>query len=275
MTNNRFSFSQISRRTLLGTLAVATAVFGSAVSVRADEPIKVGIVAGEDETVWAVAAQEAAKNGLTVELVVFSDYVQPNEALAAGEIQANAFQHLPYLEAQIQQHRYEIEPAGYTLVQPIGLYSRKHASLADIPDGASIGIPNDPSNGGRALHLLAANDLLTLRDGAGVLATAIDIAENPKNLQIRELDAGIVGRSLDDLDAGIVNTDWAFKSGIDVEKERIAQENLPGNPYRNFIAVRTSDKDQPWVAKLVAAYQNDAVKEALATAYKGTTLPAW
>lgn len=275
MTKTSFSLSLISRRALLGTMALATAVFGTALPVKADETIKVGIVAGEDETVWAVAAQEAAKAGLTVELVVFSDYVQPNEALAAGEIQANAFQHTPYLEAQIQQHKYEIEPVGYTLVQPIGLYSRKHASLADIPDGASIGIPNDPSNGGRALHLLAANDLLTLRDGAGILATAIDISENPKNLQIRELDAGIVGRSLDDLDAGVVNTDWAFKSGIDVEKEVIAQEALAGNPYRNFIAVRTADKDQPWVAKLVAAYQNDAVKEALATAYKGTTLPAW
>lgn len=268
-----------SRRAFLGFLAASAVVLalvgGMAGHASAAETVRVGIMSGEDEEVWKVVAAEAEKNGLTVERVVFSDYVQPNEALANGEIQANAFQHQPYLDAQVQQHGYKIVPVGYTLVQPIGLYSRKHASVADLPDGAAIGIPNDPSNAGRALNLLQDNGLLKLREGAGILATAIDVEENPKNIQIRELDAGIVGRSIDDLDAGVVNTDWALKSGIDPDKERIAQEPLDGNPYRNFIAVNEADKDAPWVRTLVAAYQTDAVREALATWYKGTTLPAW
>lgn len=267
------------RSSVLSLLALSAVVIaGGAMSVseaKAAETVKVGIMAGEDEEVWKVVAAEAAKNGLDVERVVFSDYVQPNEALANGEIQANAFQHQPYLEAQVQQHGYKIVPVGYTLIQPIGLYSRKHKSVADLPEGASIGIPNDPSNAGRALNLLQAQSLIKLRDGAGILATAIDVESNPKNIQIRELDAGIVGRSIDDLDAGVVNTDWALKSGIDPQKERIAQEPLENNPYRNFIAVHEQDKDAPWVKTLVAAYQTDAVKQALATWYKGTTLPAW
>ena len=262
----------LSRRTVLGALSAAL-LMGTAGTAMA-ETVKVGIMAGEDEAVWQVVAEEAAKKGLTVETVPFSDYVQPNEALANGEIGANAFQHGPYLEAQIQQHGYEIEPAGYTLIQPIGLYSRKHESVAEIPDGGSVGIPNDPSNGGRALNLLAAQGLITLRDGAGILATALDVETNPKNLQIRELDAGIVGRSIEDLDAGVVNTDWAAKSGLKAD-DRIAQESLTDNPYRNFIAVRTVDKDAPWVKTLVAAYQTDAVKQALDEAYKGAAQPAW
>ncbi|MBB3936195.1 MetQ/NlpA family ABC transporter substrate-binding protein [Aureimonas phyllosphaerae] len=265
--------SALSRRTVLGLMSGA--MLAATAAGAAAETVKVGIMSGEDEAVWQVVTQEAAKAGLTVETVAFSDYVQPNEALANGELQANAFQHQPYLDAQVQQHGYDIVPVGYTLVQPIGLYSRKHKSVAEIPEGGSIGIPNDPSNAGRALNLLAAQGLLKLRDGAGILATAIDVEENPKNLEIRELDAGIVGRSIDDLDAGVVNTDWALKSGIDPARERIAQEPLENNPYRNFIAVRAADKDAPWVKTLVAAYQTDAVKAALNDAYKGTTLPAW
>lgn len=271
--------SSASRRTVLGMLAASVAVVAmgglGTSGAMAAESVKVGIMAGEDEEVWKVVAAEAAKNGLEVERVVFSDYVQPNEALANDEIQANAFQHQPYLDAQVQQHGYKIVSVGYTLIQPIGLYSRKHKSVAEIPEGGSIGIPNDPSNAGRALNLLQAQGLIKLREGAGILATAIDVESNPKNIQIRELDAGIVGRSIDDLDAGVVNTDWALKSGIDPAKERIAQEPLENNPYRNFIAVREDEKDAPWVKTLVAAYQTDAVKEALATWYKGTTLPAW
>ena len=264
------------RHILFAGLAMGVALLASGMAM-AQEPqtVRVGIMAGEDEEIWKVVASEAAKSGLTVEPVVFSDYVQPNEALANNEIQANAFQHEPYLQAQIQQHGYEIVPAGYTLIAPIGLYSRKHASVAELPEGATIGIPNDPSNGGRALNLLADQGIIKLREGAGILATALDVSENPKNVQIQELDAGIVGRSIDDLDAGVVNTDWALKSGLDPQKERIAQEGLENNPYRNFIAVRTEDKDKPWVKTLVSAYQSEPVRAAFETVYKGSILPAW
>lgn len=264
----------LSRRGLLAAIALASSL-ALPFSAQADQTVRIGIMAGEDEQVFEVVKAEAAKHGLTLQTVLFSDYIQPNEALANNEIDANAFQHQPYLDAQIEQHGYALEAAGYTLIQPIGLYSRKRASVAEIPDGATIGIPNDPSNGGRALKLLADQGLVTLRDGAGVLATALDITENPKNIRVQELDAGIVGRSIDDLDAAVVNTDWAFKSGLDPQKDRIAIESLDNNPYRNIIAVRSADKDEPWVAALIASYQNPAVAAALEAAYKGAALPAF
>ncbi len=269
----------LSRRAL-GGLAVSLLAFtalGSGLSAaRAEEQtVRVGIIAGEDEDVWRVVTEEAARRGLIVKTVVFSDYTQPNEALAHKEIDANAFQHKPYLDNQIKTQGYKIVPVGYTAVWPIGLYSRKFNSVAALPDGAVIGVPNDPSNEGRALRVLEGAGLIKLKPGTGILATVADIESNPKNLKIKELDAGIVGRSIDDLDAAVVNTDWAFKSGLNPDKDRIAQEPLADNPYRNFIAVREGDQNQPWVPVLVASYQNDAVKQALAKAYKGTGIPAW
>ncbi len=267
------------RRAALVALAVAAAAVSTlslpATGLAEDKKeLKVGIISGEDEDVWRVVTAEAAKKGLTIEAVVFNDYTQPNEALARGEIDANAFQHLPYLESQVAQHGYKIVPVGYTAVWPIGLYSRKHAKVADLPDGAVVGVPNDPSNEGRALRVLQNEGLIKLKDGTGILATIADIAENPKNLEIKELDAGIVGRSVDDLDAAIVNTDWALKSGLTPEN-RIAQEPVDDNPYRNFIAVREESKDEPWVKPLVEAYQNDAVKAEFDRVYKGTGISAY
>jgi D-methionine transport system substrate-binding protein len=260
-------------------VAVALALAGSALlpqaSARAAETIKVGIMGGEDEDIWKVVAAEAAKSGVIVTTVVFNDYTQPNEALERGDVDANAFQHKPYLDNQIKTRGYHIVPVGYTAVWPIGLYSHKIHSVADLPKGAIIGVPNDPSNEGRALVLLQHEGVIKLRDGAGILATTTDIVDNPKGVQIKELDAGVVGRSIDDLDAAVVNTDWALKSGLKPDKDRIAQEPLADNPYRNFIAVKAGHENDPWVKPLVAAYQNDDVKQALAKVYHGTGLPAW
>lgn len=236
--------------------------------------IKVGIISGEDEDVWRVVQQEAAKAGLTIETVVFNDYTQPNEALERDEIDANAFQHQPYLDNQVKTQGYHIVPVGYTGVWPIGLYSKKHARVADLPDAAVIGVPNDPSNEGRALRVLQNEGLIKLKEGTGILATTADIAENPKKLEIKELDAGIVGRSIDDLDAAVVNTDWALKSGLTPEN-RIAQEPVVDNPYRNFIAVKAGNENEAWVRKLVAAYQNEAVKAEFDRVYKGTGISAY
>ena len=269
----------LSRRAALAALAI-TAVSVSVLSVSAPavaedkKELKVGIISGEDEDVWRVVVAEAAKKGLTVETVVFNDYTQPNEALSRGEVDANAFQHLPYLENQIKTNGYKIVPVGYTAVWPIGLYSKKHKAVAELPDGAVIGVPNDPSNEDRALRVLQNEGLIKLKDGTGILATITDIAENPKNLEIKELDAGIVGRSVEDLDAAVVNTDWALKSGLSAEN-RIAQEPVADNPYRNFIAVREESKDEPWVKPLVEAYQNDAVKAEFDRVYKGTGIVAY
>jgi len=274
-----FDALRLSRRAGLAAIfASAVAAFGlmttATPSFAADKTIKVGIMSGEDEDVWRVVTTEAAKKGLKVETVVFNDYTQPNEALERGEVDANAFQHQPYLDNQVKQHGYHIVRVGYTGVWPIGLYTKKYKAVADLPKGAVIGVPNDPSNEGRALRVLQNQGVIKLKDGTGILATTADIAENPKNVEIKELDAGIVGRSIDDLDAAVVNTDWALKSGL-TPKDRIAQEPIDGNPYRNFIAVKQGSENEAWVKTLVAAYQNDTVKAEFDKVYKGTGLSAY
>jgi len=276
--NTLFSLT-LTRRAGLAALAAAavglSALATAAPSFAQDKSsIKVGIISGEDEDVWRVVTAEAAKQGLTIETVVFNDYTQPNEALERGEIDANAFQHQPYLDNQIKTQGYHIVPVGFTAVWPIGLYSKKHASVAELPEGAVVGVPNDPSNEGRALHVLQNEGLIKLKDGTGILATIADIEENPRKIEIKELDAGVIGRSVEDLDAAVVNTDWALKSGLTVEN-RIAQEPVADNPYRNFIAVKAGSENEPWVKTLVASYQNDTVKAEFDRVYKGTGISAY
>lgn len=256
---------------LLFTLGLASAQTARA----ADQVVRVGIMSGEDEDVWRVVSANAAKRGLTIKVTTFADYTQPNEALSQHDLDANSFQHKPYLEAQIKARGYRIVPVGYTYVQPIGLYSRKVKSIAELPQNAVIGVPNDPSNEGRALLLLQAQHLITLRPNVGLLPTAIDIADNPKHIHIKELDAGIIGRAIGDLDAAVVNTDWAVKSGIKIPQERIAQEQVGGNAYRNFIAVDEKNANAIWVHKLVESYQQANVADEILRVYHGATLPAW
>nr|WP_244639338.1 MetQ/NlpA family lipoprotein [Aureimonas endophytica] len=255
--------------------ALPLAGLGLSAAQAETKSIKVGIMSGEDEDVWRVVTAEAAKKDLKIETVVFNDYTQPNEALENGEIDANAFQHQPYLDNQIKTNGYHIVNAGFTAVWPIGLYSRKAHSVAEIQEGAVIGVPNDPSNEGRALKLLEREGVIKLKSGTGILATIADIESNPKKVEIKELDAGVVGRAIDDLDAAVVNTDWALKAGLDAEKDRIAQEPIADNPYRNFIAVKAGSENEPWVKALVAAYQNPVVKVEFDRVYKGTGLAAY
>jgi D-methionine transport system substrate-binding protein len=271
---------RITRRGLRAGLAGLVLALGGTLALAAparaaDQTLRVGIMSGEDEDVWRVVAANAAKHGLAIKITTFNDYILPNDALDHHDLDANSFQHKPYLDAQVQAHGYKIVPVGFTYVQPIGLYSRKHKSLAALPKGALIGVPNDPSNEGRALLLLQEKGLIKLRADVGLLPTARDIADNPKAVHIKELDAGIVGRSLADLDAAVVNTDWAIKAGIKISQERIAQEAIDGNAYRNFIAVNAADADKPWVKALVASYQQKNVSDEILKVYHGATLPAW
>ena len=262
-------------KTALFSILVACGVVSAQPGLAAGQTVRVGIMSGEDEDVWRTVAANAAKHGLTVKVTTFSDYTQPNEALAQHDLDANSFQHKPYLDAQIQARHYDIVPVGFTYVQPIGLYSRKVKSVDALPQNAAIGVPNDPSNEGRALLLLQANGVIKLRDDVGLLPTARDIASNPKHVQIKELDAGIVGRAIGDVDAAVVNTDWAIKAGIKIPQERIAQEKVANNPYRNFIAVNAKDAQAPWVKTLVESYQQANVASSILTVYHGATLPAW
>lgn len=261
--------------TLLGTLTLSVTFAAAPLAHAANQTVRVGIMSGEDEDVWRVVAANAARHGITVKVTTFADYTQPNEALTEHDLDANSFQHKPYLDAQVKARGYKIVPVGFTYVQPIGLYSHKVKSVADLPQNATVAVPNDPSNEGRSLLLLQSLGLITLRSDVGLLPTARDIAKNPKNIRIKEIDAGIVGRSIDDVDAAVINTDWAVKAGIKIPQDRIAQEKVPGNPYRNFIAVNEKDANAPWVHALVESYQQTNVATEILSVYRGATLPAW
>lgn len=237
--------------------------------------IKLGVMDGPEAEVWKTALDEAKKQGLDIELIYFSDYALPNEAVNSGDIDANAFQHKPYLDAQLEQRGYKLSIAGYTVLYPVGVYSRKIKDLKDLRDGAIVGVPNDPSNGGRALRLLDTLGIIKLKDPSNVLATTLDIVENPKKLDIRELDAGMLGRAIDDFDIAIVNTNWALTTGLDPEKDAIAWEDAKDNPYNNIIVVRTADLDKDWVKKLVAAYNSEPVRETITNIFGATAKTSW
>jgi D-methionine transport system substrate-binding protein len=216
----------------------------------------------------------AAPQGLVLRIIEFQDYIQPNAALAAGDLDANCYQHQPFLDQQVRDRNLPLVAAGKTLLFPLGIYARQHKTLADVPAGSRIAIPNDPTNGGRALVLLAANGAFTLRPGSDFRATVADIAANPRRLRIVELDAAQLPRALDEVAAATINSNYALPAGLNPVRDAIALESAD-SPYANLIAVRRQDREAPWVARLVAAYQSPAIKEFVATTFQGAVLPAF
>ncbi|MET0185738.1 MAG: MetQ/NlpA family ABC transporter substrate-binding protein [Achromobacter sp.] len=243
-------------------------------AVAQDKPLKIGVTAGPHAQIFEVVKQEAAKQGLALQIIEFSDYVQPNAALAGGDLDANSYQHQPYLDNANADRGYKLESIAKTVIFPIGIYSKKIKSLDELKEGARIAIPNDPTNGGRALLLLQDKGLIKLRDGVGLKATPIDVQDNPKKIRFIELDAAQLPRSLDDTDASAVNTNFAIEAGLDPVKDAIVRES-PESPYANVLVVRAADKDKPAFAKLVTAYHSAAVKEFIQTKYKGAVITAW
>lgn len=237
------------------------------------ETIKIGVTPGPHAQVLEFVKPLAAKKGLDIQIIEFSDYVIPNTALDAGEIQANSFQHLPYLENQKKDRGFKIDSAGYTLNFPLGIYSKKHKSFAEVPDGGKIAIQNDPTNGGRSLLLMQDRGIIKLKPDAGIKPSVADIIENPKKLKFIEVEAAQTPRSLDDVDAASINTNYATQAGLTLN-DAILKEDAKG-PYVNIIAVRTVDKDKPWVKTLLEVYHSPEVKAFVLEKFKGAVLPSW
>jgi D-methionine transport system substrate-binding protein len=254
---------------------LALALVVTAMTVSAQDRVKVGISAGESEVIWAKVKELAQAKGLAVEVVVFNDYLLPNAALDGGDLDANAFQHRPFLDNQIKTRGYKIVAIADTVVEPIGLYSLKVKKLALLPDGASIGIPNDPSNGGRGLLLLQQEGVIKLRDNVGILPSVRDIVGNSKKLKFRELDAAQLPRSLPDLDAAVINTNYALLAKLKPGTDAIALESRTNNPYGNVIAVRIKDKDKPVFKTLVAVFHSDDLKQFILSHFDGAVLPTF
>jgi len=239
--------------------------------------IKVGVASGPELTVAQTAKKVAKeKYGLEVELVSFNDYVIPNEALSQGDIDANAFQHQPYLDEQSKQRGYKLAVVGKTFIYPIAGYSKKIKSLADLKEGSTIIIPNDPTNGGRSLLLLQKNGLLKLKEGVGLLPKVTDITANPKNLKILELEAPQLPRALEDQNVtiAIINNTFASQAGLVPARDALFVEDKD-SPYVNLIVTREDNKNAENVKQFVKAYQDAEVEASALKEFKGGAVKGW
>ncbi|WP_138755038.1 MetQ/NlpA family ABC transporter substrate-binding protein [Paenibacillus sinopodophylli] len=236
--------------------------------------LKVGISAGVEEEIWKQVQEVAAKDNLEIELVVFNDYVQPNKVLAEGELDANAFQHEPYLDQFKKDNNLDLVKIANTLNFPIGFYSEKIKEVSEIKEGDVIGLPNDPTNGARALILFENAGLIKLKEGAGITATVRDIAENKLNLKFEELDAAFIPKALGDLTAAVINTNYAVEAGFVPTQDAIFIEPKD-SPWVNIIAVRTEDKDKPVFQRLIKAYHSDQVKKYVEEKYGSYIVASW
>jgi|GEM_PF-88665 len=213
----------------------------------------------------------AKKNGLDIKVIEFQDYVSPNEALSHGDLDANIFQTLSYFELLNKQRNYGLAAVGKTITAPLTFYSKKWKSFSEIPTGARIAIPNDPSTEGRALYVLQEAGIIKLKPSAGRTGTPLDIISNPKKLKIVELDPAQTPRAIDDLDAAAVNGNYAYISGLSKTRKGILVEKPTAN-YINYIVVREKDKNADWVKTLVKAYQDPSVRAYINKSYKGNVI---
>jgi D-methionine transport system substrate-binding protein len=260
----------MSLRLVLASIVVAASLVHSAHA----ETIKIGVTPGPHAQILEAVKPIAARNGLDIQIVEFTDYVVPNAALDAGDLQANSFQNQPYLDNQKADRGYKIDAVALTVNFQLGVYSKKYKSWDAVPQGATVSIPNDPTNGGRVLLLLQDKGVLKLKPNVGFKPTVADIVDNPKKFKIVEVDAAQTARTLDDVDAAGINTNYATQAGLDPTKDAILRED-PKGPYTNLIAVRSADKDKPWVKTLVQSYQTPEVREFVLTKFKGAVLPSW
>ena len=223
-----------------------------------------------------VAKEILAEQGIDLEVVEFSDYVQPNLVTENGEVDANYFQHTPYLDSFNEENGTHLVSVGAVHYEPFGIYPGKSDDLANIADGATIAVPNDTTNEARALQLLAAQGLITVRDGAGLTATVNDITDNPHNLQIKEIEAAQLPRTVQDVDFAVINGNYAMEAGFSVGKDALATEDASSEAaqtYANVLVVKEGRENDPAIQALYAALTGDKVKDYINSTYDGAVVP--
>lgn len=253
-----------------------TASSGTTGSTAKPVVLKVGATPKPHAEILEHIKPALAKEGIDLQIQVYNDYVVPNTALDSGEIDANFFQHEPYLDTFIKDRGLKLVSLGQVHLEPMGLYSKKATKLEDFKTGDTIAIPNDPSNGGRALVLLEKAGLIQLKAGLGVKATVQDIVSNPKEFKIATLDAAQLPRVLTDPKtvAAIINTNFALEGGLN-PKDALSIEDGKDNPYANIVAVKESRKDDPNLQKLMKALNSPDVKKFIEDTYKGSVVPSF
>lgn len=237
--------------------------------------IKVGASPAPHAEILAQAKDALAEKGIDIEIIEFSDYVQPNTALESGELDANYFQHEPYLISFNEEHGTHLTSIGNVHYEPMAIYAGKTTSLSDIPEGAKVAVPNDTTNEARALLLLEANGLLTINADAGITATKLDILENPKNLAIVEMEAAQLPRSLQDVDIAVINANYAVAAGLNTSEALAKEEDdsLGAQTYPNVIAVKEGNEEKPELKTLVEVLKSDDIKNFITEKYDGAVQP--
>lgn len=249
---------------------------GASADGNEEDVVKIGVV-GENNDVWDFVIDKLEEDDINVELVKFTDYSQPNSALAAGEIQLNSFQHQIFLDSYNEDSGTDLLSIGKTVIAPLGVYSDKISSIDEIKENDNIAIPNDPTNGGRALLLLQTAGLITVDPSAGRLPTIDKITENPLNLNIQELDAAQTARALQDVTISIINSGMAVDAGFVPKEDAIFLEPVDetSEPYINIIVSNSEDADNELYQLIVDAYQSEDTKEVIEETSKGSSIPAW
>ena len=257
---------------LLASVAVLAAFTGAAQA----ESISVAATAVPHAEILEFVKPALAKQGVELKIKVFTDYVQPNVQVAEGRLDANFFQHQPYLDSYNKDRKSSLVtvPDGKIHVEPFGAYSKKIKNIADLKNGALVAIPNDPSNAGRALLLLQKQGLIELKDPKNITATPIDIVKNPKKLKFRELEAALLPRALDDVDLALINTNYAIEAKLNPTQDALFIEGAE-SPYVNILAARADHAKDPRITKLVQALRTPEVKKFILEKYKGAVVPVF
>lgn len=262
------------KKILLVGLVVALFGLFSCSPAKEDLTIKVGATPVPHAELLNLVIDDLKDQGITLEVVEFTDYVTPNLALSDGEIDANFFQHQPYLDEFAGERNLDLSSIGSVHVEPLGLYSKKFTSAADLPEGAEIAIPSDSVNGGRALLLLASHGLIELKEDAGLKATEDDITVNSKNFKFVPVEAAQLPRVLEDLDASIINGNYALEAELNPSKDALLLEGSQ-SPYTNIVVVRTGEENNEALQALIKALQSDEIKNHINNNYGGGVVEAF
>lgn len=255
------------------TALAATAALTTA-SAQAADSISVAATAVPHAEILEFVKPTLAKEGVELKVKVFTDYVQPNVQVAEGRLDANFFQHQPYLDEFNASRGTQLVSIAGVHVEPFGAYSSKIKSLDELPQGAQVVIPNDATNGGRALLLLQKAGVITLKDGAGITATVKDIADNPKAIKVRELEAATLPRVLNQVDLALINTNYALEAQLNPSKDALLIEGSE-SPYVNILVTTSEKKDNAALQKLAQALHSAEVKQFIEEKYKGAVVPAF
>lgn len=263
------------KKFLLVVLVIISVLTSACGKESAGNIIRVGASVTPHAEILEAAKEILAEEGYVLEIVEYNDYVLPNMAVESGEIDANFFQHQPYLSDFNAENGTNIVSVASVHYEPFGIYAGKTNSLGELSDGATVAIPNDGTNEARALFLLETKGLITLKEGTGFTATILDIESNPKNLDIKEIEAAQLPRTLEDVDIAVINGNYAIGAGLDVGDALAVEkkDSESAREYANILAVKKSDVENPAIQALVSALQSDEVREYIENTYDGGVVP--